>query len=133
MEFYGIQDGSVITVYDQDDNALGTVTASVTNYLAQPGVTYTGGSNGLTQILTQKYLAFFQNSGLEAFYNQRRTGVPAFLVGVGTGYGGTNPRIPKRWLYPSAEKTTNDANLAKALQNQFGGEDTKDGELWIVK
>ena len=28
---------------------------------------------GLTQILTQKYVAFFQNSGLEAFYNQRRT------------------------------------------------------------
>ena len=43
------------------------------------------GTTGLTQILTQKYLAFFQHSGLEAFYNQRRTGVPTFLVGPGTG------------------------------------------------
>lgn len=134
MEFYGIKDGSTITVTDQEDKQLGTVTASVTDYLAQPAVKYAGNTAaGLAQILTQKYLAFFQNSGLEAFYNQRRTGVPTFLIGPGTGHGGPSPRIPKRWLYPSAEKTTNDTNLKEALQRQFSGEDSKDGELWIVK
>ncbi len=134
MAFYGIEEGSTITVTDQDENALGNVTVSLATYLAQPSVKYAGvTSTGLTQILTQKYIAFFQNSGLEAFYNQRRTGVPTFLTGPGTGYGGSTPRIPKRWLYPSAEKTTNATNLSAALQSQFGGTDTKDGDLWIVK
>lgn len=133
MEFYGIEDGSSITVTSQEDEVLGTVTASVTTYLAQPAVKYAGGATGLTQILTQKYLAFFQQGGLEAFYNQRRTGVPAFHVGPGTGYGGTSPRIPKRWLYPSDETTTNKAHLDEALSRQFGGADTKDGNLWILQ
>ncbi len=130
MEFYNIADGSTINVTDQDDNALGAVTASVTDYLAQSSVKYSVDKNiALTQILTQKYLSFFQNSGLEAFYNQRRTGVPAFLTGPGTGNGGV---IPKRWLYPSAETTTNAANLRKALE-QYGNEDSKNADLWSVK
>jgi Starch-binding associating with outer membrane len=134
MTFYGIEQGSSLTVTDQEDKVLGTVTADIAAYLAQPTVKYSGATaNGLNQILTQKYLAFFQNSGLEAFYNQRRTGVPTFLTGPGTGFGGATPRIPKRWLYPSAEETTNSANLRVALQSQFGGQDTKDGELWILK
>ena len=75
-----------------------TVNFSLADYLAQASVKYAGNNaTGLTQILTQKYIAFFQNSGLEAFYNQRRTGVPTFLTGVGTSNSG---RIPKRWLYP---------------------------------
>lgn len=133
MAFYGITDGATLTVTSQDDEVLGTVTANVTNYLAQPSVAYAGGATGLTQILTQKYLAFFQNSGLEAFYNQRRTGVPTFLVGPGTGFGGNSPRIPKRWLYPAAEETSNADNLHKSLTSQFGGSDTKDGLLWILQ
>lgn len=134
MKFYGIEEGSTITVTDQDDQLLGTVTASLATYLAQPSVAYSAvPATALNQILTQKYLAFFQISGLEAFYNQRRTGVPAFHIGPGTGYGGTSPRIPVRWLYPSAESTTNKANLDAALSRQFGGQDTKDGVLWIVQ
>lgn len=132
MKFYGITDGASIIVRDQEDEVLGSVTASVTNYLAQPDVAYAGdNATGLNQILTQKYLAFFQNSGLEAFYNQRRTGVPAFLSGVGTGNGGV---IPKRWLYPSAEETTNADNLSDALMRQFGStDDSKNGVIWSVK
>lgn len=131
MEFYGIKDGSAITVTDQEDVVLGAVTASVTDYLNQVEIAYAGNNaTGLEQILMQKYLAFFQNSGLEAFYNQRRTGVPAFLSGVGTGNGGV---IPRRWLYPSAEQTTNSTNLEEALTRQFGGKDNKNDVLWINK
>lgn len=133
MAIYGIGDQSIITVTSQDDEVLGTVSVDLADYLAQADVAYKGGADGLTQILTQKYLAFFQNSGLEAFYNQRRTGVPEFYVGPGTGFGGNDPRIPKRWLYPSAEETANASNLHEALQRQFGGTDTKDGDLWILK
>jgi hypothetical protein len=132
MEVYGIKDGSSLKVTTADDAVLGEVTPSVTNYLNSTAVKYAGNNaTGLTQILTQKYLAFFQNSGLEAYYNQRRTGIPEFAEGTGTGNNGV---IPKRWLYPSAEETTNSVNLNKAIQNQFGAMgDSKNAEMYIIK
>jgi len=101
-------------------------------YYAQSEVAYKGNNaEGLNQILTQKYLGFFQNSGWEAYYNYRRTGVPEFLTGVGTGNSG---RIAIRWQYPSSEKTTNIDNYNAALQNQFGSEtDDINTEMWLLK
>lgn len=131
MAFLGITDGAVISITEPDnDTEIGTATASVTNYLAQGSVVYVGdNATGLNQILTQKYLAFFQNSGQEAYFNYRRTGVPAFHAGVGTGNSGV---IPVRWLYPSSESFYNEANLKSALNSQFGSEtDDVDNELWI--
>ncbi|MDJ1503369.1 SusD/RagB family nutrient-binding outer membrane lipoprotein [Xanthocytophaga agilis] len=131
MKFYDITDEGSITVADQNKNELGSVTTSVTNYLNQITVKYKGNNtDGLTQILTQKYLSFFQNSGFEAFYNQRRTGIPAFLTGVGTG---NSARIPKRWQYPTSEQTTNEGNLNTALQSQFGGTDDINTAMWLLK
>jgi hypothetical protein len=76
-------------------------------------------------------LAFFQNSGQEAYFNYRRTGVPAFHAGPGTGNTGV---IPKRWLYPSDESFYNANNLNAALARQFtGGVDDVNNELWINK
>jgi hypothetical protein len=110
MNFYGIND--------------------VSAYLAQPEVAYKGNSTeGLTQILTQKYLAFFQNSGWEAFYNQRRTGVPTFHVGPGTGNG---ERIPMRFQYPASERNTNTVNYNDAVSRQFG-EDDINAAMWLIK
>ncbi len=102
------------------------------NYLTQTAVQYKGNNaDGLAQILKQKYLAFFQNSGYEAFYNQRRTGIPTFLIGVGTGNG---TRIPKRFQYPATESTTNKTNYQAALTRQFtDGKDDINSEMWLVK
>ncbi|MFM8832711.1 MAG: SusD/RagB family nutrient-binding outer membrane lipoprotein, partial [Cytophagales bacterium] len=132
MGFYGITDGALITVTNQDEVAIATVTASVTNYLAQPAVVYAGNNEaGRNQILTQKYLAFFQNSGQEAYFNYRRTGVPAFNAGPGTGNTGV---IPRRWLYPSDESFYNATNLNAALARQFtSGVDDVNSELWVNK
>ncbi|SDL85580.1 Starch-binding associating with outer membrane [Catalinimonas alkaloidigena] len=114
MNFYGITDPVVLDAY-----------------LSQDGVAYAGnGDAGLIQILTQKYLAFFQNSGWEAFYNQRRTGVPTFDIGPGNQNGG---RIPERWQYPQSEYRNNEANLRDALQRQFGGADDINRPLWILE
>ncbi len=88
-------------------------------------------SEALKQILTQKYLAFFQNSGWEAYNNYRRTGVPTFLTGAGTA---NSSRIAKRWQYPSSERTTNADNYKAALKSQFGAEtDDINSEMWIIK
>jgi hypothetical protein len=133
MRLSGIEDGKVLEITEPDaDQVLATVTVSVTDYLAQPAVAYAGNNAvGLEQILKQKYLAFFQNSGQEAYFNFRRTGIPTFDVGPGTGNGGN---IPKRWLYPVSEATNNAVNYKAALQQQFGSEvDDLDNELWINK
>ena len=101
------------------------------SYYQQAAVKYKGdNANGLEQILTQKYLAFFQNSGREAYYNWRRTNVPVFLTGTGTGNSGV---IPKRYQYPSSERTTNGDNWKTTLQNQFGGNDDINGAMWLIK
>lgn len=115
MTFYGITDAAVLT-----------------EYLSGPKVKYAGNNaQGLEQILMQKYIAFFQNSGLEAWYNQRRTGIPNFLTGVGTGNSG---RIPKRWLYPNTERVNNADNYKAAVTAQFGGTtETVNDLMWLLK
>jgi len=108
------------------------VTANWADYYAQTTVKYKGNnSDGLTQILTQKYLGFFQNSGWEAYYNNRRTGIPTFLTGPGTANSG---RIAKRWQYPSSERTINVDNYNAALQSQYGSAtDDINSEMWVIK
>jgi hypothetical protein len=103
-----------------------------TNYYAQTSVKLSSNATtALTQILTQKYLAFFQNSGWEAYNNYRRTGVPTFLTGAGTANSG---RIAKRWQYPNSERTTNVDNYKAALKSQFGAEtDDINSDMWVIK
>lgn len=131
MNFLGIKDNAVVTIGDNAQKVLGTVTVSLSNYLAQPSVQYKGdNSNGLTQILTQKYIAFWQNSGWEAFFNQRRTGVPTFLTGSGTG---NNQTLPLRWQYPFSEASANSTNYKAAVQSQYNGTDNLNGKMWILQ
>ena len=111
----------------------GIADAEITKYLDQTTVKYSGNNaTGLNQILTQKYLGFFQNSGWEAFYNQRRTGVPTFRVGPGNV---NSNRIPKRWQYPISERNNNGDNYKAALARQFGAADKDDVnmDMWLIK
>ncbi len=110
----------------------GASDATITTYLAQPKVKYSGNNAaGLTQINTQKYIGFFQNSGWESFYNQRRTGIPTFLVGPANV---NSNRIPKRWQYPLSERVTNAENWTAALKLQFDSNvDEINNVLWIDK
>ena len=132
--FYGIVDGNnTITLRNADgtSNLTYTVPFSFATYFSQPAVQYAGdNATGLTQILTQKYLAYFRNSGLQAYYQWRRTGVPTFSAGTGTGNGGV---IPKRFQYPTSESDTNGDNLSSALQSQYGGADDINLNVWLVQ
>lgn len=111
MDFYGIS-GS-----------------AVTDYLAGPLVSFNAGT-ALTQISLQKHIAFFMNSGWEAFIEQRRTAVPPLNVGPGTY---NNGQVPKRWLYPQSEYDYNAANVAAAVQSQYGGDDDVNKTMWILQ
>lgn len=100
-------------------------------FWTQPAVAYKGNNAaGLQQILTQKYVAFFGNSGYEAYYNYRRTGVPVFNIGPSNENGGL---IPVRFSYPQSEYTNNGENVKAAVQRQFGGADTRNDVMWLLK
>ncbi len=138
MASYGIPENGLYTAYFLKSGSPGstalynavTVTINFDTYYAQPLIKYAGSTTGLTQILQQKYLALFRHSGLEAYYQNRRTGVPTFTTGTGTGNSG---RIPLRFQYPSNEKTANATNYNSALQSQYGGNDDINGAMWLLK
>ncbi|HTE12399.1 MAG TPA: SusD/RagB family nutrient-binding outer membrane lipoprotein [Chitinophagaceae bacterium] len=101
------------------------------DYYAQPSVKYaSAAATGLTQILQQKYLALFRQSGLETYYTYRRTGVPAFTTGSGTGNSG---RIALRFKYAASEQSANTQNYTAALTSQFNGVDDINGTMWLLK
>jgi hypothetical protein len=133
LSVFGLAQGQSFTVGDVAGKTLGTVNIDITSFLANSNVVYKGdNADGLNQILTQKYVAFFNNSGWEALYNWRRTGVPAFSQG-GSGIGTPNNLIPRRWQYPSDEANYNGTNLSSALKSQFGGTDDLTLDTWLTK
>jgi len=133
LSFYGLSEGSNITVGDLTGKTLGTVTVSISKFLANTGVIYKGdNTDGLEQILNQKYIAFFENSGWEAFYNQRRTGFPKTFITKGSGINGSS-LVPRRWQYPVDEQTYNGVNYKAALDRQFAGKDDVYSDMWLLK
>lgn len=136
MDFYGLKAGANNVDFQKSGAKLGefntyAIQVDFNAYLAQAKVKYAGNNaDGLAQILKQKYLAMAQNSGLEAYYNWRRTGVPAFLTGVGNGNQG---RIPLRFKYPNGEYTTNKANVEAAISRQSFTNDDLFGKMWLIQ
>lgn len=130
MATYNLTQGQVYTVNNASGAAIGPVTIDINTF--KTNVAYQNGATGLRQILEQKYVAFFQNSAWEPFYNWRRTGVPAFGQG-GPGIGTTTGNIPRRWQYPLNEKNENAANCSAAIQSQFGGTDDVTMDTWLTK
>lgn len=84
---------------------------------------------GLRQIIEQKYIAFFQHSGYEAFFDQRRTHFPSFSTGP---QNLNNGQIPKRWRYPEQEYQTNRQHVREAVERQYGGSDDINAKMWII-
>jgi hypothetical protein len=111
MQFYGISD------------------ADITAYLAEPLVAFNPAS-ALTLITIQKHIALFMNSYWEAFFEQRRTGIPTLSVGPGTY---NDQKVPKRWIYPQSEYDYNNANVTAAIERQFGGNDDVNEVMWLLQ
>jgi hypothetical protein len=133
--FYGVNDGantvSFLRTLAPGDYISYNVTFNYSDYFAQPAVAYAGNNAaGLKQILTQRYLTLARNSGLEAYYQWRRTGVPTFSTGSGIGNSGV---IPLRYQYPSDELATNGVNAKAAIQSQYAGNDNINAKMWIIQ
>ncbi len=141
LDFYGLADKQVLSIGNVSGKPfstapgakLDTVTVFRTRFLNNSNVTYKGdNANGLEQILNQKYVALFQSSGYEPFYNWRRTGLPRTFVSTGGGINASGV-IPRRWQYPVDEQTYNPDNYRAAIQGQFGGTDDLNQDTWLTK
>ena len=134
LDVYGLSDGAALVVGDRLGNTLGTVTVNTSQFLNHPSVVYQGNNEaGLEQILNQKYLAMFNNSGYEGFYNWLRTGYPSTFQEGGSGIGTADNKISRRWMYPQNEISYNNANYQQAIQSQYGGKDDVTQNTWLFK
>jgi hypothetical protein len=137
MAFYGVPTAGAMIAYSLPAGVpiagpyvQTPVNVDLSAYYAQTSVQYAGNNaTGLTQILQQKYIAFYCNSGLEAYFNWRRTGVPTFSAGPGNG---NNSQIALRYKYFAAEQSSNTKNYNAAIA-QYNGVDDINGVMWILK
>ncbi|TDO20198.1 SusD/RagB family nutrient-binding outer membrane lipoprotein [Pedobacter duraquae] len=123
---------SSVNISDVGGATVGTTTTDNATFLANVAYNTATPATALTQILSQKYVAFFMNSGYEAFFNYRRTGLPNFSKG-GVGIGTAGGALPRRWLYPLAEINNNSANYKAAISSQFGGSEDIFKDTWLTK
>lgn len=105
----------------------------IQSYLAS--VQLTGSQdNQIQQIITQKYLAgFLQDCDYSAWYDNRRTGYPAFVLNPSTNLNSPTTQFPKRWMYPQDELEHNSENVDAAVQSQYAGNDDVNALMWILK
>jgi len=106
-------------------------------YLNGGGVAAMGGatvpgSNGLTntplkRIHLQQYFAFFP-SGVQAWSNWRRTGVPDLRPTINGQPVGA--QIPRRYKYGPSDFTSNTAAVNAAVAKIPGGANTQDARMW---
>ncbi|MET4139533.1 SusD/RagB family nutrient-binding outer membrane lipoprotein [Pedobacter sp. UYP1] len=93
------------------------------NYFDQALVKYDG---TLEQLITQKWIAMLFK-GSEGWFDQRRTGYPAFITGpLAAGRG-----IPKRYIFPDSESAKNKVNYQKAIA--AFGPDKESTLMWYLK
>lgn len=97
-------------------------------YYIQPQVAYEGTSQvKLEKIALQKWVSLFF-TGLESWYDWRRTRMPAIVPGADNLNGN---RVPVRFIYPLSEQALNKTARAAAIARQ--GADDINTLMWIIK
>lgn len=98
-------------------------------YLTQASVLLNGtDSEKLEKIALQKWIALYFN-GLEAWFDWRRTNLPAIIPGPANLNGN---KVPIRFIYPLSEQSLNGANRAIAVQRQ-GNTDNINTKMWLAQ
>jgi hypothetical protein len=97
-------------------------------YYTQPAVAYTGTTTEkLAKIHFQKWVANYF-TGFEAWFEWRRTGIPAIVPGPDNL---NNNLVPVRFIYPVIEQSLNGVNRAAAGARQ-GGTDNLNTKMWLL-
>lgn len=105
----------------------GTLLNSPADYLQQPSVDYDSATDKLERIAAQKWIALYF-TGLEPWFDWRRTGRPAMLPSVNNENGN---QIPLRFLYPGDEQILNTEEYTKAVQRLNNGDDIN-SSMWLL-
>ncbi|GAB4053729.1 SusD/RagB family nutrient-binding outer membrane lipoprotein [Spirosoma litoris] len=106
----------------------------ISSYVASDKVKLAGTSEQqIEQIITQQFLSTFLQAPYNAFFENRRTGYPAFPVNTASNMNVPGNKLPIRWLYPQSELDYNGTNVKSALTNQYSGNDNTNEQMWILK
>jgi hypothetical protein len=98
-------------------------------YLTQTSVALTGTDDEkLAKIALQKWVALYFN-GLEAWFDWRRTNMPAIVPGPANL---NNGKVPVRYIYPLSEQSLNKVNRTEAVQRQ-GNTDDLNTKMWLLQ
>jgi hypothetical protein len=74
---------------------------------AKNGLGWTGSTNKISAIMTQKYLALAEWNGIELYIDNMRTGFPVLPL----PFGVIATTRPNRLIYPTSEYSSNSANV----------------------
>jgi hypothetical protein len=100
----------------------------ITSDLYNPYLAFNAGFSGLStfeekleRVIQQKYIALYGQNPTEAWVDFRRTGYPALEI-PDNATSSFNPSlvIPRRFLYPIGERTSNRENYDAAITSQGG-------------
>lgn len=123
-------DSAVTASIQQWSAASGVVVsdAQIATFLGRTGIAYVGGTDGLKQIATQKYIALLTDGG-NAWAEWRRTCIPNTIA---AGPAAVVNFVPRRFYYPPAELSANGTNLQAAIARQ-GADDFGTRVYWDTK
>jgi hypothetical protein len=118
-QLYNLGIRAAMEMYDISDDSI------INNYLTQPEIQFNT-TNGLEQIITQKWISLCMN-GIEAWFEKRRTGFPELspLQFKGSINNGV---FPRRLTYSDAERRLNPENVLNAVEKMGG--DTQEIRVW---
>lgn len=105
-----------------------TDASAISAFLADSSIVYKGGTAGLKQIATQKWIALFSDDA-QAWAEWRRTCQPSNVI---PGPNTIVPYIPRRFYYSTIEASVNAANLNAAIARQ-GPDDFATRVYWDTK
>lgn len=123
--------GIAKTLFDQGITASFTyLGATLGTYLtdidSNNGFGYTGSTNKIQAILSQKWIALSSIHGVENYINYTRTGFPTITSTINNA--NIQPSRPKRLIYPLSEYNANSANVPILTAAQI----TTQGPFWYV-
>ena len=123
--------GVAKTLFDQGVQASFTyLGATLGTYLttvdATNGFGYTGSTNKIQAILSQKWIALSGVHGVENYINYTRTGFPTITSTINNA--NIQPSRPKRLIYPISEYNANSANVPILSSAQI----ITQGPFWYV-
>lgn len=124
------------TVSSEYNHGMTITDEYINQYLIGDDVAYaTNGSSSdrLQQIWLQAYLASFFHMAWDSYCDYRRTGYPELPINPETNLNDEKDKIPVRWLYPESETNYNKEQLLIAIDRQWGGSESVNKVMWILK